>query len=194
VTAPSEQRQAAGPLRLVALGDPFRRDDGVGVAVARRVRAATRAAVEVVEPGGDPAALLDALAQPTPAAGAGIVMVVDAVRTGTGAPPGSVHRVELEPGHGRLPDLRRRDSSHALGLGEAIELAVALGRLPAGTRLVLFGVEGARFDPGTELSAPVAAAVEPVAAAVLRIAGQAGPQAQATATRAPRRAPGGRSG
>jgi hydrogenase maturation protease len=40
------------------------------------------------------------------------------------------------------------DSSHALGVGEAIALARALERLPS--RLVDYGVEGARFGAGTE--------------------------------------------
>jgi hydrogenase maturation protease len=40
------------------------------------------------------------------------------------------------------------------------ELARALGRLPA--HLLVYGIEGGRFDAGDELSPPVVAAVEQV--------------------------------
>jgi hydrogenase maturation protease len=84
-------------------------------------------------------------------------VLVDAVQSG--AQPGTVHRVDAS--ERPLPqELRGSTSTHALGLGEAIELARALERLP---RLVLvYGVEGARFDAGAELSAEVRVAVERV--------------------------------
>ena len=54
-----------------------------------------------------------------------------------------------------------RYSTHAFGAAEAIELARVLGRLPR--RLIVVGIEGARFDAGVGLSPEVAAAVEDVA-------------------------------
>ena len=90
-------------------------------------------------------------------------LIVDAVRSG--APPGVVHRVDAA--RGPVPErLRSSSSTHAIGVAEAIELARALGRLPA--HLVLYGVEGRDFESGEGLSAPVRAAVPGLADELLR--------------------------
>jgi len=89
-------------------------------------------------------------------------VLVDAVRSG--APPGTSHRadVSLTP----LPAaLRRAASTHAVGVAEAIELARTLGRLPAA--VVVYGLEGQRFDAGLGLTGAVAAAVDGIAEQVL---------------------------
>ena len=65
-----------------------------------------------------------------------------------------------------MPPALAGSSTHLLGLADAVELARALGRLPATT--VVYGIEGAAFDTGTGLSQPVAAAAERVAAAIRR--------------------------
>ena len=49
-------------------------------------------------------------------------------------------------------------STHAFGVAEAIELARALGRLPAS--LTVYAIEGDRFDVGQELSPEVEAAID----------------------------------
>ena len=49
-------------------------------------------------------------------------------------------------------------------LGEAVAMARALGRLPK--RVVVFGVEGEKFEVGEQLTPAVAAAVPVVVAAV----------------------------
>jgi hydrogenase maturation protease len=92
---------------------------------------------------GDPTALLDAWE------GAARVWLVDAVVSG--APPGTVHRVDA--GAGTLPAGHRGGSTHQLGLAETVELGRALHRLPGG--VIVYGVEGASFA----LGAPVSAAV-----------------------------------
>jgi hydrogenase maturation protease len=93
-------------------------------------------------------ALLDAWA------GAALAIVIDAVRSG--APPGTIHRVDLDA---RPPAAALRlGSTHAVGLAEAIELGRALDRLPV--RLALYGIEGARFETGAGLTPAVARAVE----------------------------------
>jgi hydrogenase maturation protease len=108
----------------------------------------------MLEREGEPTALMDAWE------GAEAVWLVDAVRSG--APGGTVHR--LDAGEQELPAGLFRASTHAFGLAEAVELARALGRLPA--RTVVFGIEGARFEAGDELSPAAAAAVPKVAEAV----------------------------
>jgi hydrogenase maturation protease len=129
---------------IAGVGNDWRGDDAVGLVAARRLRELLPG-VRVVELGGDASALLDAWA------GAGLAIVIDAVRSG--APPGTIHRLD-----GRPPAALRLGSTHAVGLAETIELGRVLGRLPA--RLELYGIEGARFETGAELTPAVARAVD----------------------------------
>jgi hydrogenase maturation protease len=140
--------EAARDALVIAVGNRFRRDDAAAFAVAQGLRAA---GVDVLEAEGEPVELLD-LWQ-----GAREVVVIDAVSTG--APPGTIHR--LDAGEGPLPADLGVASTHALGLAEAIELARALGRLPE--RLLVIGIEGADFSAGEGLTPAVALAAERVA-------------------------------
>jgi len=133
---------------VFGIGNPSRRDDGVGVWVAQALAARLdgRAAVHVL--GDDGFELIDALC------GVESALLIDAVQSG--AAPGTVHRFDAvaEP----LPSALLRCSTHVLGVAEAVELARALGQLPA--RLAVYGIEGADFAVGEGLSPSVAAAAE----------------------------------
>jgi len=147
---------------VIGVGNALRHDDAAGLEVVRRLRARAQAAeIAVYEQEGEPLALLDVWE------GADGVVLVDAIRCGD--PPGTIHRVDAsqEPIPARL---RSSTSTHAVGVGEAIELARALRRLPRW--VVLFGVEGHRFDAGSGLSEEVEAAVGELADAVLREASE----------------------
>jgi hydrogenase maturation protease len=140
---------------VIGIGNADRGDDAAGLAVARRVRAATAPReVTVAELIGDQLGLLDAWD------GVKEVYVIDAVCSG-GA-PGTVYRFD----GAQLLDARfRHRGTHTLSLADVIELARALGRLPA--RLTGYGIEGAAFELGAGLSPEVAAAVEAVAGRLL---------------------------
>ncbi len=140
---------------VVAIGNPYRRDDAAGLAVVDRLRGRIPSGVELVSCEQEPSRLIDVCE------GATTALVVDAVESG--AAPGTLHRFDAS--HRPVPERLFRSSTHAFGVGEAIELARALGRLPA--RVIVYGIEGAAFGAGEGLSGPVAAAVEQVAAAVL---------------------------
>ena len=147
------------PIVVVGVGNPWRGDDGVGPAVAAAVRdrlgpGGPAGRVDVVDLDGEAARLVDAWD------GADLAVVVDAARTG--APPGTLHRLDADGVRAASTA-----SSHALGVQHAVALARALGRLPR--RLVLIGVEGADFGHGTHLSDPVAAAVEPASRLVAEV-------------------------
>ena len=143
---------------MLGVGNAFRGDDAVGLAVAERVRVLAPE-LEVVVCEQEPIQLLDAWE------GADLALLVDAVSSG--AEPGTVHRLEatVEP----VPATVFRGSTHAFGVPEVVELGRALGRLPE--RLLVFGIEGAAFDAGDELTPAVAAAVEPLVAELLEEAG-----------------------
>jgi len=141
---------------VIGVGNDYRGDDAVGLAVARRVAGLVGDDVVVLECEQEPTRLLDAWG------GADVALVVDACASG-GA-PGTVHRFDAsdEP----LPARVFRSSTHAFGVGDAVELSRALQRLPR--RVVVYGVEGGDFAAGATLSPPVAAAVDRVTGAVVR--------------------------
>lgn len=133
---------------ILGCGNQDRGDDGAGVAVVRRLR---ELGVDAVEHDGDMLALVDAWS------GSGEVVLVDAAVSG--AAPGSI--TVWNANASVLPAAIFRCSTHAFGVAEGVELARAMGRLPA--RLTLYGIEGASFDQGAPLSPAVAEAVERVA-------------------------------
>jgi hydrogenase maturation protease len=140
---------------VIGVGNEYRRDDGVGLAVAARLRGRVPPGVDVVGCEQEPSRLIEAWQ------GATAAFVVDAA--GSGTEPGTLHRFDAS--EGAIPQRIFRSSTHAFGVGEAIELARALGKLPS--RVVVYGVEGGEFAAGEGLTASVEAAVEPVAKAVL---------------------------
>jgi hydrogenase maturation protease len=156
-----EHREDGAPL-VIGVGNPYRRDDGVGIVVARRLRELAERALVVAEASGEGASLLDAFE------GAPWVILIDAVASG--AAPGTVVRLDaaVQP----LPKQFFRYSTHTLGVAEAVELARTLGCLPA--RLVIFGVEGAEYAAGEGLSPEVARAVGAVVGLILEEARASG--------------------
>jgi hydrogenase maturation protease len=93
-------------------------------------------------------------------------VLVDAIRSG--APVGTIHRVDASE-HPLPAPPWGSSSTHAIGVAEAIELARALGRLPA--QVIVYGIEGSHFDAGVGLSKEVQAAIGELARVVAREAG-----------------------
>jgi hydrogenase maturation protease len=139
---------------VIGLGNRWRRDDAAGLAVARQLRPVAPAGVEVLEREGEPASLINAWD------GAAAVWLVDALEPG--ASPGAVRRFDAAAAP--LPVARFATSTHILGLADALELARALGRLPA--YAVVYGIEAASSEAGGGLSPPVAEAVSTVVEAL----------------------------
>jgi hydrogenase maturation protease len=140
---------------VIGVGNVLRGDDGIGPAVAERVRAVAPADVAVSVCEAEPSRLIEAFEN------ADLAVLIDA--TSTGAPPGTMHRFDASDA--AVPSRELRSSTHALGIGEALELARALGRLPR--RAIVFGVEGSDYTARDGMTAAVQAAVDPVSTAVL---------------------------
>jgi len=135
---------------VIGVGNEYRGDDGAGIAVARRLRERFPTGVTILEKSGEGAALIEAWQ------GATWVVLVDAVRSG--ALPGTIYRLDAraEP----LPAGFFHYSTHAFSVAEAVELARSLGQLPM--QLIVYGIEGERFDFDMELSPAVECAVAAV--------------------------------
>ncbi len=142
-------------ITVIGVGNAYRGDDGLGPAVTDALRGRAPSSVSIVECEQELSRLLDAWE------GAGAAIVVDAIEPGDA--PGGVHRFDATAGP--IPARPFRSSTHAFGVGEAIELGRALGRLPR--VVIVYGIEGVDFTAGEELSPSVAAGVEAVANAIL---------------------------
>ncbi|HXW57819.1 MAG TPA: hydrogenase maturation protease [Candidatus Cybelea sp.] len=146
---------------IVGIGNLYRRDDAVGIAIVRRLRPRVPADVRVVEETGEGTRLVEVWR------GASSVILIDAVQSG--APPGTIHRLDARTQ--QIPAEWFRCSSHAFSLAQAIELGRALDQLPQ--RVVLYGIEGLNFEAGEALSRPVEMAIDAVVSQVLgEIGGQ----------------------
>jgi hydrogenase maturation protease len=159
----AESRRTAAKVLVIGVGNRDRGDDGIGPVVAERLEGRVPACIAIIERSGDALALIEDWA------GRESVVLVDAAAPG--GEPGRVHRVDLLADE--LPAGLSLSSTHALGVAEAVGLARTLGMLPA--RIVVYAVEGKKFDPGADLSPEVMAAVEGVVARVaaeLRLLGK----------------------
>lgn len=136
---------SSGECRIVGCGNPERGDDAAGVLVARRLR---ELGANAFEHSGEGLALMESWL------GCDSVILIDAVITG--APPGTI-----TAWNGNLAPLRGATqgcTTHAFGVAEAVEMARILDRLPR--RLLIYGIEGRKFELGSAPSPEVAQAVE----------------------------------
>jgi hydrogenase maturation protease len=140
---------------LIGVGNEYRSDDGVGILAARRIREKNFPGIVIVESDGEAASLLDAWV------GMKTVVVVDAVSSG--APPGTIHRIDAR--RQSVPQELFPFSSHALGLAHAVELARSLGKLPI--NIIIYGIEGEQFAAGSRLSPKVQEALNEVVQLVI---------------------------
>lgn len=134
----------------IGIGNEFRRDDGIGIEVARVLRTMKLPHVRVIEQTGEGAALMDAWA------GAERVILVDAVLSGQIA--GTIYRINAH--EQKIPRDFFSYTTHAFSVAEAIEMARTLNQLPP--VLLVYGIEGKDFSEGTGLSRVVEEAVQQV--------------------------------
>lgn len=139
---------------VIGVGNALRGDDAVGLEVVRLLEGSLPPNVVTHTCEGEPLALLDLWN------GCDRVVIVDAMLSG--AEPGTLR--SFDAATTPLPPELARPSTHLVGVGDAVELARTLGRLPR--RLDVYAIEAGRFDAGTPLSAPVAAAAAIVATAI----------------------------
>jgi hydrogenase maturation protease len=140
---------------VIGVGNALRGDDGAGLAAAEVLRARVANDVTVESWDGPPMELLDRWTV------AERVIVIDAVTSG--APVGTIHRFDASAAP--LLDHVSAQTTHGVGLAQAIELGRAFGRLPRS--LVVYGIEGREFEIGREPSERVRRAVSAVVERVI---------------------------
>ncbi|KLO33496.1 hydrogenase maturation protease [Mycobacterium haemophilum] len=138
---------------VIGIGNDYRRDDGVGPAVATAISQRKLPGVHVVTGIEDPMDLLDAWSD------AALAVVIDAA-VASPSTPGRIHRDAVN-------DVVTAGgvSTHGLDVTQAFALGRALGREPG--RLVVFTIEAADTSHGVGLTPQVAAAVPDVVAAAV---------------------------
>ncbi len=141
---------------LVGVGNEYRSDDSVGLVIARKIREKQFSSVTVKEESGEGAALMEAWQ------GFQNVIIVDAVSSG--AKPGTIFRIGANKES--VPKKFFHYSTHAFSVGEAIELSRTMHTLPP--RLVIFGIEGANFAAGKDISDSVKQAANQVVEQIIR--------------------------
>lgn len=137
--------RSSGTTLVIGVGNRWRRDDGVGLAVADGLALLSPSNVKVQHCEMDPLTLLDR------DLGNQRLILIDAVHAQRG--PCRVYRFD-----GQKAPLERAltTSSHSFGLAETIELGRRLNRWP--NQMAIYAVEGWDFSHGKGLSPEAAAA------------------------------------
>ena len=139
---------------VVGIGNGFRGDDAAGLLAARLLAPGAPDGTRVIEHNGDGMLLMSEWQRFRR------VIVIDALHVaGT---PGEILRFDasekplaIKGGH---------SSTHALSIGDTIELARTLGELPA--QMIVYGIVGATFEIGAAPTVAVCEAVKVLAARV----------------------------
>ena len=139
---------------VIGLGNPFRRDDGIGPAVVTALEPQVQPDVALVAATRDPTVLIAAWADTE------LAIVIDAAVCQPST-PGRICRYAS----GLPTDTPAGGNTHSVGVSEAIQLAAVLNRAPR--RLVLFAVEAADTSVGQGLSPAVEAAIPKLSKSIL---------------------------
>jgi hydrogenase maturation protease len=128
--------------RFIGCGTAYRGDDAAGLLVVRRLR---ELGIEAYEHSGEGLALIESWQ------GLELVVLVDSVVTGRD--PGAITAWDGKNAPVILDCFR--SSTHGFGVAEALRLAQALDLVPP--RLLIYGIEGRKFDLGCAPSSEVVA-------------------------------------
>ena len=137
-------------IMVIGVGNPYRGDDGIGPFVAKKLRQKKLPGTLVKAHSGEGTSLMASWKC------ASKVVIIDAMQSGDS--PGKVRRFDAN--RESIPSDFFHYSTHAFSIAEAVELSRALNRLPPS--LLIYGIEGKKFDAGNGLSSEVEKAVEDV--------------------------------
>jgi len=147
---------AKPPIIIIGLGNVYRGDDRVGVIIAQKIKALNLSGVKVYDCMNDGSQLIETWT------GAGRVYVVDCAVSGQKA--GFIYRFDALTE--KIPEkCFAHFSTHAISVGDAVELAKTLGELPES--LIVYGITGINFEAGTEMTPEVNRAADEVIERIL---------------------------
>ncbi len=152
-----ERTRMSSPILLIGIGNDYRRDDSIGLHVIGALKERNLPDTVLVESSGDGAELIEMFSSVR------MAILIDAVSSG--GKPGSIYQFDAhtQPIPAQLsfiPAQLSFQSTHAFGVGEAIELARVLDQLPP--ILIVYAIEGENFSPGIGLSSKVEQAAQMV--------------------------------
>ncbi len=133
---------------VIGVGNEFRGDDAAGVIAARKIKKEKLPYVKVILQSGEGTALIESWKN------ADLVIIIDASRSN--AEVGEIFRFDAQKQ--KLPKSFFNYSTHAFSVTESIELARVLNRLPP--NLIVYAIEGKKFETGASLSPEVEKAIE----------------------------------
>lgn len=125
---------------IIGIGNEYRRDDGIGIHIARKIKKLNLPNIQVSDNIKDAIELIELWKNKK------YVIVIDAVSSSSD--PGMIYRFDVS--RKQLPAKYFRHSSHYFSVAEAVELSRKLTSLPA--RLIIYGIEGKDFSEGLQLS------------------------------------------
>jgi hydrogenase maturation protease len=143
------------PPLVIGIGNEYRGDDGVGLAVVRALQSVDLTDGRLMESDGNCTTLLDAWKNVSK------VILIDAVSSG--AEPGTISRFDAHAQ--RIPATCAFSSTHAFGIVETLALACTLNQIPPS--VIIYGIEGENFATGDNLSKAVRKAVQQVVTQVI---------------------------
>lgn len=151
---------------VIGIGNEYRRDDGVGIAVAKRVMhiVGDTDGVDIVEVS-DASDLLNVIH-----GGYRRVIVIDAVCPVSDS-IGTVHRLHGEEMLSLYRYLKPQPSTHTIDIVEALNLGTALGMVDI-QDIVFFGIEGRDFGFGAGLSPELERCIDSIAEEIIKEIGR----------------------
>jgi hydrogenase maturation protease len=146
-------QKTSADIVVIGIGNMFRRDDQIGIVVAKEIMKRRISDVTVTEQSGEGTALMETWKD------AEAAIIIDAVCSNNA--PGTIHRFEAD----RIPFNFFNYSTHAFSVAEAVELAKVLKlKTP---HLIVYGIDGSNFGIGEQLTAEVRARVRDVVDMIL---------------------------
>ncbi|UCE66046.1 MAG: hydrogenase maturation protease [Candidatus Zixiibacteriota bacterium] len=134
---------------IIGIGNGFRKDDGVGLEIARRIEELNLPGITVAKSTGDITNYINVFRDFE------ILIIADSIKNAGN--PGMNIRIDISDLQEDF-ELSPNISTHWLGILETLKLANNTGYLPAKT--IIYGIEGVDFSYGIGISAELTNATE----------------------------------
>jgi hydrogenase maturation protease len=141
---------------IIGVGNSARGDDAAGIAAAEEISKRNIPGVKIAVCGGEAGELLELWK------GFDKVILIDAVSGGKNS--GTIIRIDASME--TVPaEIFTGISTHNFGVGEAVELARALGELPP--KVIIYGITGKNYEIGDEIDGKTALGIEMAAQKII---------------------------